>query len=143
MHSLVERAIHSHLTENRDWLVPLTFLSGTKDDPNHILAMFVIEGAESESLSVLLAINKTNWDDGNHALQQLMTNFEKIEYLLEEIIHIMACSKMGSDTLGFKTEFLLIFTLIQYEQNKSSYSASIAGHVLSSCLHSAHSPSRT
>jgi hypothetical protein len=56
----------------------LAFLSRTKDDPNHIPAVCVAEDTESESLKVLLAVNKSRQEDGNQALQEIKKNFEKI-----------------------------------------------------------------
>ena len=50
-----------------------------------------------------------------------------VGYLPEQITHLIACSKMGH--IGFQTNFSLIFTLIHHEQNKSSYSTSIAGRI--------------
>ncbi|KAK3081601.1 hypothetical protein LTS18_004956, partial [Coniosporium uncinatum] len=63
----------------------LAFLSSTKDDPKHIPAVCVAEDAESKSLNVMLAVNKTNPQDGNQALQQLEKGFEGIFQVLSQL----------------------------------------------------------
>jgi hypothetical protein len=63
----------------------LAFLSNTTDDPNHIPALCVKEEPDSLSLSVLLAVNKTNWNDGNQVLQRLKQGFERIFAILSDL----------------------------------------------------------
>lgn len=63
----------------------LAFLSNTKDDPNHIPALCVKEDPESSCLSVMLAVNRAKWNDGNQVLQELKLGFERIFVILSEV----------------------------------------------------------
>ncbi|PON20204.1 hypothetical protein TGAM01_v210925 [Trichoderma gamsii] len=64
--------------EERNLVGALAFLSRINDNPNHICAIAILEAITTESLNVLIAINKAKFDDGNHILQQLKDGFESI-----------------------------------------------------------------
>lgn len=72
-------------TRERDLVSTLAFLSNTKDDPNHIPALCVKENPESSALSVLLAVNRTKWKDGDQVLKELKQGFESIFDILSEV----------------------------------------------------------
>jgi hypothetical protein len=63
----------------------LAFLSNTKDDTNHIPALCIEENPESESMNVMLAVNRVKWEDGNEALHHLKQSFEDIFTVLSEV----------------------------------------------------------
>ncbi|KAF1912148.1 hypothetical protein BDU57DRAFT_459713 [Ampelomyces quisqualis] len=63
----------------------LAFLSNTKNDTNHIPALCVEEDPASGSLDVVLAVNKTKWEDGNEVLRDLRQRLEKIFFILSEV----------------------------------------------------------
>lgn len=72
-------------TRERNLVGTLAFLSNTVDDPNHIPALCVKEDPESLSLSVLLAVNRIKWSDGNQVLQELKQGFERIFAILSDV----------------------------------------------------------
>ena len=72
-------------TLERDLVSTLAFLANTKDDPNHVPALCIKEIRQPSSLSVLLAVNKTKWEDGNEILQDLKQEFERIFAVLSAI----------------------------------------------------------
>lgn len=72
-------------SRERSLVGTLAFLSNTVDDPNHIPALCVEEDPESSCLNVLLAVNRTNWNDGIQVLQDLKRAFERIFDILSEV----------------------------------------------------------
>lgn len=72
-------------TRERNLVGTLAFLSNTMDDPNHIPALCVKEDPESLSLSVLLAVNRIKWNDGNQVLQGIKQGFERIFAILSDV----------------------------------------------------------
>jgi hypothetical protein len=72
-------------TRERNLASTLAFLSNTKDDSNHIPALCVEENPELASLNVMLAVNRTKWEDGNEVLQNIKQSLEKIFTILSEI----------------------------------------------------------
>jgi hypothetical protein len=71
--------------QERDLASTLAFLSNTKDDSNHVPALCIEEIPKLATLKVVLAVNKTKWEDGNEALQNLKQSLEKIFTILSEI----------------------------------------------------------
>jgi hypothetical protein len=63
----------------------LAFLSNTKNDSNHVPALCIEENPKSDSLDVVLAVNKTKWEDGNEVLRDVKQRLEKIFVILSEI----------------------------------------------------------
>lgn len=61
------------------------FLAQTEDDPNHIPAVCVEQDTSSESLNIILAINKTKKADGSVILNNLKREFEKIFAILGRV----------------------------------------------------------
>jgi hypothetical protein len=56
----------------------LAFLSNTEDDSNHVPALCVEENPELASLNVMLAVNRTKWEDGNEVLQKIKQSREDL-----------------------------------------------------------------
>jgi len=54
----------------------LAFLSSTKDDPNLIPAVCIEEKPESNSMNVLLAVNRVTRQGGNKFLENVRERFE-------------------------------------------------------------------
>lgn len=69
----------------RDLASTLAFLSNTKDDSNHVPALCIEENPDSESLNVMLAVNRAKWEDGNEVLHNLKQSLEEIFTVLSEI----------------------------------------------------------
>lgn len=63
----------------------LAFLANTSGDPNHVPALCVEEHPESESISIMLAVNRAEWEDGNETLRNLKQSFDKVLVILSEI----------------------------------------------------------
>jgi hypothetical protein len=63
----------------------LAFLSSVKGDPKYVPAICVKEDRRTESLNVLIAVNKTTWADGRHVLRTTKQNFEEIFKLLGKV----------------------------------------------------------
>jgi hypothetical protein len=78
-------------TQERTLASTLAFLSNIEDDSNHVTALCIEENPESASLNVMLAVNKTKWEDGNGVLQIIKQSLEKIFTILSEISEGMSC----------------------------------------------------
>ena len=87
--------ISNHLVRTGSYILPfhrerdlastLAFLSNTKDDSNHVPALCIEENPDSESLNVMLAVNRVKWEDGNEILHDLKQSLENIFTVLSEI----------------------------------------------------------
>ncbi|KAF2685019.1 hypothetical protein K458DRAFT_486710 [Lentithecium fluviatile CBS 122367] len=84
-------------TRERNLAGTLAFLSNTKDDPDHIPAVCVMEDLESSSLSILLAVNRGKPGDGNVVLQEIKRGFESIYAVLSQVSDRENTSKIESD----------------------------------------------
>jgi hypothetical protein len=78
-------------TRERTLASTLAFLSNTEDDSNHVPALCIEENPELASLNVMLAVNRTKWEDGNGVLQNIKQSLEKIFTILSEISEGMSC----------------------------------------------------
>lgn len=85
---VTRNAINPSSTKQEHYVLPFTkerglteilaFLAKTKDGWDHIPAVCVEQDASGTSLNVILAINKSNYADGDDLLQKLKISFEKI-----------------------------------------------------------------
>ncbi|KAJ8109808.1 hypothetical protein OPT61_g7190 [Boeremia exigua] len=66
------------LKQERTLVSTLAFLSSTRDDTDHVPALCLQENPETASLSIILAVNRANWEDGSHVLRNLKTSLEQI-----------------------------------------------------------------
>lgn len=71
--------------EERSLVSSLAFISYTKDDPDHIPAICFEEDSDSGNLTVLVAVNKNGWDDGNQSLGAIKEGFEGIFRILSHV----------------------------------------------------------
>lgn len=62
----------------------LSFLAKMNDKPTHIPAVCIQQASSGSHLDVLLAINKSTWDDGSGILRDLKERFNKILKVLKE-----------------------------------------------------------
>jgi hypothetical protein len=62
----------------------LAFLANVKEDVNHIPALCIQQSTKSPSVSVLLAVNRSNWEAGGRACESLKEEFERIFALLAQ-----------------------------------------------------------
>jgi len=69
----------------------LAFLSNTEDNTNHVPALCIEENPELASLNVMLAVNRTKWEDGHRVLQNTKQCLEKIFAVLSDISEGMSC----------------------------------------------------
>ncbi|KAJ4986606.1 hypothetical protein SVAN01_07915 [Stagonosporopsis vannaccii] len=63
----------------------LAFLSNIMEDPEHVPALCLEECVESASLNVLLAVNKSHWEDGKNILLNLQHRFDELFAILSEV----------------------------------------------------------
>jgi hypothetical protein len=63
----------------------LAFLSNDSEDVNHIPALCVQENQEYSSLSVLIAVNQTDWQDGDQALSRMSEGFRIVFAVLARV----------------------------------------------------------
>lgn len=61
----------------------LAFLANTRVDTNHIPALCLKEN--SQSIDVLVAVNKTTWEDGRSNLLELQRHFEQLFAILSAV----------------------------------------------------------
>jgi len=72
------------LNEERQLVEALAFLANDQEDTNHIPALCVQEKPKLSSLNILLAVNRTGWQDGDQNLRRLIQGFNKIFALLAD-----------------------------------------------------------
>jgi len=70
------------LNEERQLVDALAFLANDQEDTNHIPALCVQEKLKPPSLNILLAVNRTGWQDGDQNLRRLIEGFDVISALL-------------------------------------------------------------
>ncbi|KAL4877426.1 hypothetical protein BJY04DRAFT_222175 [Aspergillus karnatakaensis] len=63
----------------------LAFLAHRKNEPNHIPAVCLEEEPDSETLKVILAVNKASKEDGNNSILCIMQGFESIFAILATV----------------------------------------------------------
>lgn len=72
-------------SREQDLVKTLAFLSYTKDDPDYVPALCVVEEHKLKSLNVFLAVNKSKREDGALILQKVKQYFEDIFTILSGV----------------------------------------------------------
>ncbi|KAF9888245.1 hypothetical protein FE257_008814 [Aspergillus nanangensis] len=70
--------------KERSLVGTLSFLAQTEEDPNHIPAICVEQ--DTDTLNVLIAINKSKWSDGDSILHTLEERFDMIFAILKNVL---------------------------------------------------------
>jgi hypothetical protein len=91
---VARNTINQSSIEQKDYALPfvkereltevVAFLAKTKDGSDHIPAVCIEQNPPGTSLNVILAINKSTYDDGDDTLQKLKRSFEEIFHVLHD-----------------------------------------------------------
>jgi hypothetical protein len=73
------------IAEEQRLVEALAFLANDSEDVNHIPALCIQEIQEPWSLSVLIAVNQSSWQDGDQALSRIGDGFRIVFAVLARV----------------------------------------------------------